>query len=228
MLEDLKRQVCEANLTLWRSGLVVGTWGNVSARDAKSGLVVIKPSGLSYEQMQPEHMVVVNVEGQVVEGDLRPSSDTPTHLVLYRWFEGIGGIAHTHSPYASAWAQAKRPIPCYGTTHADTFRGAIPVTADLDPEALSGNYEAETGHAIVRAFVEISPMEVPGVLVASHGPFTWGISAAHAVENSIILEQVAHMAFLTECLAPNIGAISEQLRDKHFLRKHGKNAYYGQ
>ncbi|MBI3945518.1 MAG: L-ribulose-5-phosphate 4-epimerase AraD [Armatimonadetes bacterium] len=228
MLDELKHQVCEANLALQRAGLVVLTWGNVSGMDADSGLVVIKPSGVDYDTMRPEQMVVVDLDGRVGAGDLRPSSDTPTHLVLYRAFPGIRGVAHTHSTHATAWAQAKRSLPCYGTTHADNFRGAIPITADLDARALSGDYEAETGHAIVRAFADVAPLEVPGVLVAGHGPFTWGASAAHAVENSIVLEQVALTALLTEALAPGIGGISTQLRDKHFLRKHGAGAYYGQ
>ena len=228
MLEDLKRQVCEANLALYRSGLVILTWGNVSGRDAATGLVAIKPSGVSYEEMQPAQMVIVDLDGNVVEGDLRPSSDTCTHLVLYREFDGIGGVAHTHSTYATAWAQVCRSLPCYGTTHADHFRGEIPVTDELSPEALAGDYELETGKAIVRAFANIDPPQIPAVLVASHGPFTWGKSPAVAVENSIILEQVARLAVLTETLAPQIGEISPQLRDKHFLRKHGKNASYGQ
>lgn len=228
MLEELKRQVWEANQALNRAGLVILTWGNVSGFDADSGLVAIKPSGVSYEEMTPDQMVVVDLDGQVVEGTLRPSSDTPTHLVLYREFKGIRGVAHTHSLYATAWAQAKRSLPCYGTTHADSFRGAVPVTADLDARALAGDYEYETGRAIVRAFATLSPVEVPAVLVASHGPFTWGRSAAGAVENSIVLEQVAQMALATEGLAPGVGGINTLLQDKHFLRKHGKNAYYGQ
>jgi len=228
MLEQLKQQVCEANLALHRAGLVILTWGNASGLDPDTGLVAIKPSGVDYGQMRPEHMVLVDLDGHVVEGDMRPSSDTPTHLVLYRQFRGIRGVAHTHSTYATAWAQARRSLSCYGTTHADSFRGAVPVTAEMGPAALAGDYEAETGLAIVRAFAETDPTEVPGVLVASHGPFTWGRSAAHAVENSIVLEQLALMAAVTEGLAPGITAISDQLRDKHFLRKHGKGAYYGQ
>ncbi|HEY3282313.1 MAG TPA: L-ribulose-5-phosphate 4-epimerase AraD [Armatimonadota bacterium] len=228
MLEDLKARVCEANLALQRAGLVLLTWGNVSGRDPNTGLVVIKPSGVSYGEMQPEQMVVVDPEGVVVEGDLRPSSDTPTHLVLYSAFTGVGGVAHTHSTYATAWAQAGRALPCFGTTHADSFRGTIPVTAPMPAEAILGDYEVETGHAIVRAFAEVAPSEVPAVLVAGHGPFTWGPSAEHAVENSIVLEQVALCGLLTRGLAPEANGISKVLLDKHFLRKHGTGAYYGQ
>ena len=228
MLEDLRRQVYEANLALHRSGLVILTWGNVSGSDPDSGLVAIKPSGVNYDEMQPEDMVIVDLDGNVVEGDLRPSSDTLTHLVLYREFEGIGGIAHTHSTYATAWAQARRPLPCYGTTHADHFRGEVPVTEQLAAEAIAGDYELETGQAIVRAFADIAPAQMPAVLVANHGPFTWGESAAEAVENSIVLEHLAQMAVLTEMLSPQVVSVSPLLRDKHFLRKHGNDAYYGQ
>lgn len=228
MLDELRREVCEANLALQRAGLVILTWGNVSGLDRDSGLVAIKPSGISYEQMTPDTMVVVDLEGNIVEGDLRPSSDTPTHLELYRRFEDIGGVAHTHSTCATAWAQARRALPCYGTTHADSFHGTVPVTADLTPEALAGDYELETGRCIVAAFRDCDPRSVPGVLVASHGPFTWGRDAAEAVENSIVLEQVALTALLTEALSPQVTAIGRGLLDKHFLRKHGPDAYYGQ
>ncbi len=228
MLEELKAEVCEANRLLKASGLAVLTWGNASGIDRDQGLVVIKPSGVGDEEMTAERMVVVALDGEVVEGELRPSSDTPTHLILYQELEGIGGVAHTHSTYTSAWAQAQRSIPCYGTTQADHFRGAVPITEPLTAEAVGGEYELETGRAIVRAMEGRAPREFPGVLVASHGPFTWGESARDAANNSIILEQVARMAAVTEGLAPMVGPISRQLRDKHFLRKHGAEAYYGQ
>lgn len=228
MLDELRREVCEANLALRRAGLVVLTWGNVSGLDRDSGLVVIKPSGISYDEMTPDTMVVVDLEGNVVDSDLRSSSDTPTHLELYRSFEGIGGVAHTHSTCATAWAQAKRPLPCYGTTHADSFHGTVPITADLTPQALAGDYELETGRSIVAALRDCDPLAVPGVLVASHGPFTWGRDAAEAVENSIVLEQIALTALLTEALSPQVTPISRALLDRHFLRKHGPDAYYGQ
>ncbi|MBM3497090.1 MAG: L-ribulose-5-phosphate 4-epimerase AraD [Armatimonadetes bacterium] len=234
MLEKLKARVCEANLELKRSGLVILTWGNVSGIDRAEGLVAIKPSGVDYDEMRPVHMVIVDLEGKVVEGDLRPSSDTPTHLVLYREFQGIGGVAHTHSTHATAWAQACRGLPCYGTTHADYFRGDVPVTARLGRKELQGDYERETGLAIVKAFRKLNPHERPAVLVANHGAFTWGPSPEAAVENSIVLEQVAEMAAITERLSldlwgqPLVAVADSALVDKHFLRKHGKDAYYGQ
>ncbi|MGQ9731274.1 MAG: L-ribulose-5-phosphate 4-epimerase AraD [Candidatus Zipacnadales bacterium] len=233
MLEELKVRVCEANLELKRSGLVILTWGNVSGIQREQGLVVIKPSGVRYEEMRPQQMVVVDLDGNVVEGKLRPSSDTPTHLVLYREFEGIGGVAHTHSTYATAWAQACRGLPCYGTTHADNFRGEVPVTAKLTRTAIEGDYEQETGLAIVRTVQKHDPYEIPAVLVANHGPFTWGYTPEQAVENSIVLEKVAEIALLMEGLSPEIRSttanlVDTHLIDRHFLRKHGKDAYYGQ
>lgn len=228
MLHKTKISVCEANLALKNSGLVILTWGNVSARDPDTGYVVIKPSGVNYDEMMPEQMVVVDLDGRVVDGTFRPSSDTPTHLELYRAWPEIGGVAHTHSTYATAWAQAKRPLPCYGTTHADNFRGTVPITDDLTPEEIEGEYELNTGKLIVRTFAERSPTEVPAVLVAGHGPFTWGATAQQAVENSIVLEEVARMALLTEAINPDVTELSTTLRDRHFLRKHGPGAYYGQ
>jgi len=228
MLNDLRARVCGANLELKRSGLVILTWGNVSGIDHESGLVAIKPSGVSYDDMRPEHMVLVDLEGTVVEGDLRPSSDTPTHLVLYREFEGIGGVAHTHSTHATAWAQACKSLLCYGTTHADHFYGEIPVTKRLGRKELQGDYERETGLAILRAMEGLDPLAMPATLVASHGPFTWGPSPEAAVENSIVLEQVAHIMSITERLVLALPPINRELLDKHFLRKHGKDAYYGQ
>lgn len=228
MIDDLKQEVYEANLALYHSGLVLLTWGNVSGLDRDSGLVAIKPSGVSYEEMTAAQMVVVDLDGQVVEGELHPSSDMPTHLELYRELTGIGGVAHTHSTYATAWAQARRSLPGYGTTHADHFRGAVPVTEEMSAEELAGNYELETGKVIVRAFSDLDPTEIPAVLVAGHGPFTWGRSPAEAADNSIVLEQVALMAAITEGLNPQAAPISQRLLDKHFLRKHGEDAYYGQ
>lgn len=228
MLEALKQSVWQANLELQRAGLVILTWGNVSGLDRDSGLVAIKPSGVSYAKLRPEQLAIVALDGTVVEGDLRPSSDTPTHLELYRSFPGVGGIAHTHSPAATAWAQAKRPLPCYGTTHADSFYGSVPLTADLTAEALAGDYELETGKAIVAACTEFEPLSMPAVLVASHGPFTWGATPDQAVENSIVLEQVALMGLMTNALDCECGGIGRGLLDKHFLRKHGTGAYYGQ
>ncbi len=228
MLHKLKIEVCEANLALRDAGLVILTWGNVSARDRDTGNIVIKPSGVSYDRMLPEQMVVLSPDGAVIEGSFRPSSDTPTHLVIYKAWPEVGGIAHTHSTHATAWAQAWRALPCCGTTHADNFRGTVPVTKPLSDEQIAGHYEAETGNAIVQAFADRSPMDVPACLVGGHGPFTWGRSAGHAVENSIVLEQVALTAMLTERLRPEASEIPSALVDRHFLRKHGPDAYYGQ
>ena len=228
MLDELKEQVCEANRLLGRSGLVTLTWGNASGIDRQHGLVAIKPSGVSYEALTAEHIVVVNLEGKRVEGKLNPSSDTPTHLVLYKAFAGIGGITHTHSLHACMFAQARREIPCLGTTHADVFYGAVPVTRGLSQEEIQSNYEANTGAVIVERFRALNPADMPGALVAYHGPFTWGKSALASVENGIALEAIARMALGTLQLDPGICQISSHLMKKHYTRKHGPNAYYGQ
>ncbi len=227
MLEELKEKVCRANLDLVKHGLVIFTWGNVSAIDRKSGLVVIKPSGVSYDGMKPSDMVVVDLDGNVVEGELRPSSDTPTHLVLYKAFKEIGGIVHTHSTYATAWAQAGRDIPNIGTTHADYFHDAIPCTPDMTREEVMGQYELETGNVIVRRFEGLNPVHTPGVLVKNHGPFSWGKDADQAVYNAVVMEQVAKMAFVAYSVNPDL-TMNPLLIEKHFSRKHGPNAYYGQ
>lgn len=228
MLETLKKQVYEANMELQEKKLVIYTWGNVSGIDRKSGLIVIKPSGVAYENLSPDQMVVLDLDGKVVEGDLRPSSDTPTHLYLYRHFQNIGGVVHNHSPAATAWAQANQGIPCYGTTHADYFYGEIPCTRTMTKEEIEGEYEHQTGKVIVERFLNINYEYVPAVLVANHAPFTWGKNPFDAVHNSVVLEEVAKMALSAKQLNPNIQSISQELLDKHFLRKHGKNAYYGQ
>ena len=227
MLEELKEKVCKANLELVRHGLVVFTWGNASAIDRESGLVVIKPSGVSYDVMKPSDMVVVDLDGKVVEGSLKPSSDTPTHVVLYKAFPEIGGVVHTHSTYATAWAQAGKDIPNIGTTHADYFHDAIPCTADMTAKEIAGDYEKETGNVIVRRFERMSHVHTPGVLVKNHGPFTWGKDAAEAVHNAVVLEQVAKMAFISFTINPDLN-MNPFLIEKHFSRKHGPKAYYGQ
>jgi L-ribulose-5-phosphate 4-epimerase len=227
-LPNLRQEVLEANLDLVRKGLVLFTFGNASGYDRQSGLVVIKPSGVSYDSMRPEDLVVTDLEGQIVEGNLRPSSDLATHLALYKAFEGVGGVVHTHSRYATAWAQAGKPIPCLGTTHADYFHGAIPVTPSMIPEEIKEQYEWNTGQVIVRRFKDLDPLATPGVLVQGHAPFCWGRSPADAAYNAAIVEEVAHMAFLTLTINRDIEGISDVLRDKHFLRKHGPAAYYGQ
>lgn len=227
MLEKLKQEVLEANLDLVKNGLVILTWGNVSALDRESGLVVIKPSGVSYDDMKAEDMVVVDLDGNIVEGDLRPSSDTPTHLSIYRNFPEVGGVVHTHSTYATAWAQAGLSIPNIGTTHADTFHQSIPCTDEMTKEQIEAAYEAATGDVIADAFKGMNPMHTPAVLVKHHGPFTWGKNAANAVYNAVVLEEVARMASITVALNPNI-QMNENLIEKHYERKHGANAYYGQ
>ncbi len=228
MLEELKEEVCKANLDLVKHGLVIFTWGNVSGIDREKGLVVIKPSGVSYDNMKPEDMVVVDLEsGEVVEGHLKPSSDTPTHLALYRAFKEIGGVVHTHSTYATAWAQACIDLPNIGTTHADYFHDAVPCTRRMTEDEVMGEYELETGNVIVETFREINPMHTPGVLVCNHGPFTWGKDPHEAVHNAVVLEQIAKMAFISFSVNPSL-TMDRNLVEKHFSRKHGPNAYYGQ
>jgi L-ribulose-5-phosphate 4-epimerase len=229
MLEQLKKQVWKANLDLVTEGLVIETWGNASAIDRHRGLVVIKPSGVAYDRMKPEQMVVVSLAGgKVVDGKLAPSSDTPTHLALYRGFPGIGGVVHTHSLYATAWAQAKRDLPCYGTTHADHWHGEVPCTRLLRRQEIQADYEGNTGEVILERFRGLDPMHHPGVLVASHGAFTWGATASEAVRNAVVLESVARLASETLHLRPDLRPVDRALLDKHFLRKHGAQAYYGQ
>jgi len=228
LLQHLREEVLEANLELVRQKLVLYTFGNVSGISRPDGLVVIKPSGMPYEKMSPEHMVVTDMQGKVVEGALRPSSDLRTHLLLYRALSGIGGVAHSHSLYATAWAQARRPIPCLGTTHADYYSGAVPVTDALTDEEIAGDYESNTGHVIVRALQDQGVAESPGILVANHGPFTWGQSAMEAVESAATLEYIAQMAYMTLLIDKNAEPVSKTLHHKHFSRKHGAGAYYGQ
>ena len=227
MLTFLKEKVFQANLMLVEHGWVIFTWGNVSAIDHETGLVVIKPSGVSYRTMTAGQMVVVDKDGKVVEGDLRPSSDTPTHLALYRAFEGIGGIVHTHSVYATSWAQAGVDLPNIGTTHADYFHGAIPCTAAMNKKQINRNYEWETGNMLIERFRDMDPMHTPAVLVKNHGPFTWGADPFQAVENAVVLEQVAKMAAVAYSINPSL-EMNQLLIDKHFERKHGPDAYYGQ
>jgi L-ribulose-5-phosphate 4-epimerase len=228
MLEELRKQVLEANLELVRAGLVIYTFGNASGISRADGLVAIKPSGVPYDRMRPEDLVITDLEGRIMEGTLRPSSDLDTHLALYRAFPAIGGVVHTHSRFAASWAQARRPIPCLGTTHADYFRGPVPVTGALDPQEIEAAYEANTGAVIVRRFAGIDPMHMPAVLVAGHGPFCWGASAAEAAHNAVILEYVAEMTYYSVTLAGAAEELDPTHLDKHFLRKHGVSAYYGQ
>lgn len=229
MLEELKRQVCEANLLLPKYGLVTFTWGNVSGIDREKGLMVIKPSGVEYDGMTPEDMVVVDLEtGRRAEGRWKPSSDTDTHLALYRAFPGVGGIVHTHSRWATTFAQAGRAIPAMGTTQGDYFYGDIPCTRRMTPGEIGGEYELETGNVIIETFEGIDPMSIPGVLVHSHGPFAWGTSPLEAVHNAVVMEEVAFMDWHAMMLEPDHGRMQQELLDKHYLRKHGANAYYGQ
>src|SRR4051812_5290089 len=229
-LKALREEVLEANLDLVRKGLVVFTFGNASGYDRDSGLVIIKPSGVPYDVMKPDHLVITDINGNVVEGDLRPSSDLPTHLALYQAFDGVNGVVHTHSRHATAWAQAGVPIPCLGTTHADYFRGPIPVTPNMAACDIEHQYEWNTGQVIIQHFREknLDPLATSAVLVAGHAPFCWGPSASDAAHTAAIVEEIAHMAFLTLTIRQDVEGISEALRDKHFLRKHGPAAYYGQ
>lgn len=226
-IQELKQQVFQANLDIVKHGLVIFTWGNVSGIDREKGWVVIKPSGVSYNNMKAEDMVVVDLDGNTVEGRLKPSSDTPTHVELYKAFPSVGGIVHTHSTYATAWAQAGRDIPNIGTTHADYFSGDIPCTRDMTKEEVEGEYEKDTGIVIVERFSQLNPVHVPGVLVKNHGPFSWGKDPDEAVHNAVVMEQVAKMAFIAYQVNPDL-TMNELLIQKHFFRKHGPGAYYGQ
>lgn len=228
MLEELKKQVYEANMKLPAYGLVTFTWGNVSGIDRDKGLFVIKPSGVEYDKLKLEDMVVMNLQGEKVEGKYNPSSDTPTHLELYKAFEDIGGIVHTHSSYATSWAQAGRSIPCYGTTHADYIYGEIPCARSLSRDEIDGEYEKNTGLLIIDTFKDRDPVAVPAVLCANHGPFTWGKDAAEAVHNAVVLEEVSKMAYRTELINKEVQPAPKVLQDKHYFRKHGEGAYYGQ
>ena len=228
-IASLKKEVYDANMELVRRNLIIYTWGNVSGIDREQGIVAIKPSGVEYDELTPEMIVLVSLEtGKVLEGTLRPSSDTPTHLKLYRAFPEIGGVTHTHSTCATAWAQAGLPIPCMGTTHADYFHGDVPVTRFLTPQETEEAYEGNTGTVIIEAFQGKNPIHTPGVLCAGHGPFTWGKTPAQSVYHAVVLEEVAKMGLMARSLQPGLGALPQHISDKHFLRKHGPNAYYGQ
>ena len=228
LLKELREEVLEANLEIVRRGLVLYTFGNASGFDRTSGLVAIKPSGVPFEKLTPADMVICNLDGDIVEGDLRPSSDLDTHVEIYRKFDGVGGVVHTHSTVATAWAQAGREIPCFGTTHADYYHGSVPVTGPLSDEEIEGDYERNTGHAILRRFENLDPHSFPGVLVRNHGPFTWGETPARAAMNAVLLEEIARIAAQTLELNPSAQPIRHALHDRHFLRKHGPNATYGQ
>lgn len=228
LLKALREEVLEANLELVRRGLVLYTFGNASGIDRGQGLIAIKPSGVPYEELTPSHIVISDLEGTIVDGTLRPSSDLATHLELYKHFANIGGVAHTHSEFATAWAQAETPIPCFGTTHADYFHGPVPVMERLTRSEIDGDYELETGRAICRTFAKLDPQAIPAVLVAGHAPFCWGATAAEAAHNAVILEYVARMAYHTLSINAESRPLARELHDKHFLRKHGRHAYYGQ
>ena len=230
MLEELRKAVWEANMELPRRNLVTYTWGNVSGIDREKGLIVIKPSGVEYEDLTPEKLVIVDLDNNIVEGNLNPSSDTKTHVELYRAFPTLGGIVHTHSPHAVAWAQAGRDIPCYGTTHADYFYGPVPCARSLTAEEVEEDYERNTGKVIIETFTErgLDPKAVPGVICRNHGPFTWGKDASQAVYHAVVLEEVAKMAMYTITIDPNTPSAPQHVQDKHYMRKHGPNAYYGQ
>lgn len=228
MLEKLKEQVYEANMELQKKGLVIYTWGNVSGIDREKGLIVIKPSGVDYDTMKPEDMVVLDLQGNIVEGKYKPSTDTPTHLVMYNTYPNIGGVVHTHSEWATIFAQAGMDIQAFGTTHADYFYGDIPCTRDLTDEEINGEYEKETGNVIVETIGGKDPLEVPGIIVKNHAPFTWGKNPENAVYNAVVLDKVAQMAYNTMTLNPRVLRVKQYLLDKHYLRKHGANAYYGQ
>ncbi len=228
MYEELKKNVCDTNLQLPIQKLVIYSWGNVSGIDRQKGVVAIKPSGVPYDELTPDKMVLLGLDGKIIEGNLNPSSDTPTHLELYRNFKAVGGICHAHSTHATMWAQACREIPCFGTTHADYFYGPIPVTDAMTEDEIKTDYELNTGRVIVRRFAGMDPMQMPAVLVANHGPFTWGRTPADAVEGMVVLEQIAATALGTITINPNQNQIGRALLDKHYLRKHGKDAYYGQ
>lgn len=228
MLEDLKRAVLEANLELPKRNLVIYTWGNVSGIDREKGIIAIKPSGVEYDNMTVDDIVLLDMTGRVIEGRLKPSSDTPTHVALYNAFPELGGICHTHSPYATIWAQAGMGIPPLGTTHGDYFYGEIPCTRDMTEEEIRTDYEANTGAVIIETFKNINPVDIPAVLVKNHGPFTWGKTPAEAVHNAAVLEQVAMMAIYSRLINPDVGPMPKRLLDKHYLRKHGPGAYYGQ
>jgi len=230
MLTELKKKVYNANIDIYKKGLVIYTWGNVSGIDRDKGIIAIKPSGVDYNTLRPDDMVLVKLDGQVVEGEYQPSTDTNTHLVLYNKFKNVEGIVHTHSVYSTIFAQAQKPIPCLGTTHADHYFGEIPVTGDMTDQQISGDYETETGKLIVRTFKDkgLNPDDIPAVLVASHGPFVWGTSIEKAVYNAVTLEEIAKMALYTSLLNSEIKGIKQTLLDKHYLRKHGKDSYYGQ